>query len=49
MDALVDHNHQFYLYFPEGMKSMHMKLRDQELRKRQGLTQDPQRIDRGSA
>lgn len=48
MDASVDCNRQFYLYFPEGMNSMQMKLRGQELRKRQRLTQNPQRIDHGS-
>ncbi|EXU94892.1 PIF1-like helicase [Metarhizium robertsii] len=45
LDAPFDRSHLFYESPPEGMK---MKLRDQELRKRQVLTRNPFKIDHSS-
>ncbi|KAF5139516.1 ATP-dependent DNA helicase PIF1 [Metarhizium anisopliae] len=45
LDVPFDRNHLFYESAPDGMK---MKLRDQEFRKRQVLTRNPYKIDRGS-
>ncbi|EXU94986.1 PIF1-like helicase [Metarhizium robertsii] len=46
LDAPFDRSHLFYESPPDGMK---MKMRDQELRKRQVLKRNPYKIDHGSA
>ncbi|OAQ57786.1 ATP-dependent DNA helicase PIF1 [Pochonia chlamydosporia 170] len=46
LDGPFDRNHLFHESPPDGMK---MKLRDQELRKRQVLTRNPYKVDHGSA
>ncbi|KJZ69841.1 hypothetical protein HIM_10769 [Hirsutella minnesotensis 3608] len=45
LDAPFDRNHLTYASPPEGIK---MKMRDQQLRKRQVLTQNPYKIGHGS-
>jgi ATP-dependent exoDNAse (exonuclease V) alpha subunit len=45
LDAPFDRSHLFYESPPDGMR---MKLRDQELRKRQVLTRNPYKIGRSA-
>lgn len=45
LDAPFDRNHLIYASPPDGMK---MKMRDQQLRRRQVLTRNPYKTDHGS-